>query len=139
MVFARQQSGSAATIERRQLIPIDFTSFRSQQTMCVPLHNLVPEILLEKLLADYVLALLTEAAVESLASENAARFFAMGAAHDNIAKRSDELHHEAREARQAEITEELLDLVTGAEAANYAAAIRRIARTNLATVFTSAR
>jgi len=116
VMFARQRQGGAATIERRQLIPIDFASFRSRRAMSAPLHNLAPEVLLERLVAGYVLALLTEAAVESLASENSARFAAMSAAHDNTAKRLEELRQEAHEARQTEITEELLDLVTGAKA-----------------------
>ena len=38
-------------------------------------------------MAEYVFALLTEAAVESLASENAARFAAMESAHDNVSKK----------------------------------------------------
>ncbi len=59
---------------------------------------------------------MTEAAVESLASENAARFAAMGAAHDNVSKKLEQLRQDARQARQSEITTELLDLVTGAEA-----------------------
>ena len=55
-------------------------------------------------------------AVESLASESAARFAAMEAAHGNVSGKLDQLRQEARQARQAEITTELLDLVTGAEA-----------------------
>jgi F-type H+-transporting ATPase subunit gamma len=81
-----------------------------------PLHNLPAEVLLERLIADYVFALMTEAAVESLASENAARFAAMGSAHDNVSKKLEQLRQDARQARQSEITTELLDLVTGAEA-----------------------
>ena len=40
----------------------------------------------------------------------------MERASDNVAKKLAEMVQNAREARQAEITEELLDLVTGAEA-----------------------
>ena len=72
--------------------------------------------MLEKLVGDYVFALLTEAAVESLAAENAARFAAMGSAYDNVSRKLEELRQDARQARQSEITTELLDLVTGAEA-----------------------
>jgi F-type H+-transporting ATPase subunit gamma len=60
--------------------------------------------------------MLTEAAVEALAAENAARFAAMDAAHDNVSKKLEQLRQDARQARQDEITTELLDLVTGAEA-----------------------
>jgi F-type H+-transporting ATPase subunit gamma len=118
VMFGRQRQGGPASIERQPLLPIDFAPFRLPPPMLAPLHNLAPDLLLEKLVADYVFALLTEAAVESLASENAARFAAMGSAHDNVSKRLEELRQDAREARQGEITEELLDLVTGAEAVN---------------------
>jgi F-type H+-transporting ATPase subunit gamma len=42
----------------------------------------------------------------------------MGSAHDNLSKKLEELRQEARQARQSEITTELLDLVTGTEALN---------------------
>jgi F-type H+-transporting ATPase subunit gamma len=115
-IFARHRQGAPPAIELRALLPVDFSSFATARPVLPPLHNLPAEILLEKLIADYVFALLTETAVESLASENAARFATMESAHDNILKKLEELRHEARHARQDEITAELLDLVTGAEA-----------------------
>ena len=117
-IFMRHHQGGAATIEQRQLFPLDLASFALKVPRLAPLHNLAPGLLLEKLIADYVFALLTEAAVESLASENAARFAAMSAAHDNVSKKLEELRQDARDARQSEITAELLDLVTGAEASS---------------------
>jgi len=67
-------------------LPINPASFASSRAGPLPLHNLAPDLLIEKLVADYVFSLLTEAVVESLASENAARFAAMGPAHDNISR-----------------------------------------------------
>jgi F-type H+-transporting ATPase subunit gamma len=67
-------------------------------------------------MAEYVFALLTEAAIESIASENAARFAAMDSAHENVTKKLEQLHQSARQARQTEVTMELLDLVVGSEA-----------------------
>ena len=116
VIFVRHRQGSAATIERRQLLPLNLASFALEQPRQPPLHNLASDVLFEKLVADYVFASLTEAAVESLASENAARFAAMGSAYDNVSKKLEELRQDARQARQSEITTELLDLVTGAEA-----------------------
>jgi len=116
VIFARHRQGSPLEIERRLLFPVDRTSFALTPPQLPPLHNLPAAVLLEKLIADYVFALLTEAAVESLASENAARFAAMGSAHDSVSKKLDQLRQDARQARQSEITTELLDLVTGAEA-----------------------
>lgn len=66
--------------------------------------------------AEYILSQLMEAAIESLAAENGARFAAMEAAHDNVGKRLRALQLDASRARQEEVTTELLDLVTGEQA-----------------------
>jgi F-type H+-transporting ATPase subunit gamma len=116
VMYGRYSQGLASTIERRLLLPLDTNALATAQTRQAPLHNLEPHALLEKLMAEYVFALLTGAAIESMASENAARFAAMEAAHDNVTKKLSQLRQSAGQARQAEITEELLDLITGAEA-----------------------
>jgi F-type H+-transporting ATPase subunit gamma len=116
VMFGRYRQGTASTIERRLLLPLDTAALAAGQPRQAPLHNLEPQVLLERLMAEYVFALLTEATVESMASENAARFAAMGAAHDNVSKKLSGLRQDARQARQSEITSELLDLMTGAEA-----------------------
>lgn len=116
VIFGRYRQGGASTFERRLLLPLDTVSLAALQPRQPALHNLAPRVLLEKLVAEYVYASLTEAAVESIASENAARFAAMESAHDNVSKKLSQLGQEAREARQNEITAELLDLITGAEA-----------------------
>jgi F-type H+-transporting ATPase subunit gamma len=114
VIYARYRQGGAASIERRLLLPLDLASLKTKQSLQPPLHNLTPIALHERLMAEYVLALLTEAAVESIASENAARLAAMESAHDNVSKKLEQLHQNARQARQSEITTELLELVTGA-------------------------
>jgi len=116
VMFARYRQGSATTIERRLLLPLDTAALAAAQPRQAPLHNLEPQLLLERLMAEYVFALLTEASVESIASENAARFAAMESAHENVTKKLAQLQQAARQARQGEITAELLDLMTGAEA-----------------------
>jgi len=116
VVFARHRQSTGTTIERKLLFPVDFKCFAPKQRRLPPLHNLPPPTLLEELIADYIFGLLTEAAIEALASENAARFAAMDSAHDNVSKKLEELRQEARQARQDEITTELLDLVTGTQA-----------------------
>jgi F-type H+-transporting ATPase subunit gamma len=116
VIFSRYRPGSAPTIEQRLLLPLDLAALAPKQPRQPPIHNLEPRALLEKLISEHVFALLTEAAVESIASENAARFAAMESAHDNVAKKLEQLRQGAREARQTEVTTELLDIVTGAEA-----------------------
>ena len=116
VLFSQYRQGAASTIEHRILLPFDTERLAAQQSGQVPLHNLSPRSLLEKLMAECIFALLTEAAIESIASENAARFAAMDSAHDNISKKLEGLQENARAARQTEITSELLDLITGVEA-----------------------
>ena len=116
VVFARYRQGRAAEIERRRLLPFEAETLPGDRPVQAPLHNLPPDMLLESLIAEYVFALLTEAAVESIASESAARFAAMQAAHDNVSKKLDQLRQSARQARQDDITTEMLDLVTGSGA-----------------------
>jgi F-type H+-transporting ATPase subunit gamma len=114
IVFTRYRPGSLGESERRLLLPVDLAVLRQDTLVLPPLHNLEPALLLERVVSEYMFALLTEAAVESIASENAARFAAMESAHDNVAKKLDELRRSAQQARQSEITTELLDLMTGA-------------------------
>jgi F-type H+-transporting ATPase subunit gamma len=116
VMFARYHPGSAPAVERHLLLPLDLAALATTRSRQPPLHNLAPQPLLERLMSEYVFARLTEAGVESIASENAARFAAMESAHDNVAKKLDQLRQEARQARQNEITTELIELVTGAEA-----------------------
>lgn len=116
VIYPRCGRGGAAAIEQLSLLPLDVTTLKARPLRAAPLHNLQPLVLHERLLAEYVFALLTEATVEAIAAENAARLAAMGAAHDNVSRKLEALHRDARYARQAEITTEVLDIVTGAEA-----------------------
>jgi F-type H+-transporting ATPase subunit gamma len=116
VIFGRHDRGGVATVERRSLLPVDVSAGTARPLRHAPLHNLEPRILYERLLAEYVFALLTEATVEAIAAENAARLVAMGAAHENVSRKLDALYRDARYARQTEITTEVLDIVTGAEA-----------------------
>jgi F-type H+-transporting ATPase subunit gamma len=115
VVFGSHQRSGATAIERRQLFPLDL-SVRRERSEPVPLHDLPAAGLLEMLTAEYILSQLTEAATESLAAENAARFAAMEAAHDNVGKKLQALRLDASRARQEEVTTELLDLVIGQQA-----------------------
>ncbi|HUN76372.1 MAG TPA: FoF1 ATP synthase subunit gamma [Steroidobacteraceae bacterium] len=116
VISARYRHGAAPEIERRAIFPLDLARNSEVRARQPPLHNLAPGVLLEKLVAEYVFALLSEAAVESLASENVARFNAMDAAHENVSRRLEELGRTGQQARQEEVTTELLELVAGAQA-----------------------
>jgi F-type H+-transporting ATPase subunit gamma len=80
-----------------------------------------PAQILDRLLPQYVTALMFAAMLESAASENAARRRAMKAATENAEDLIRRLTRVANQARQAEITTELMEIVGGAEALKQAA------------------
>jgi F-type H+-transporting ATPase subunit gamma len=75
-----------------------------------------PERLLDALLPRYVEARVFSAMLESAASEHAARRRAMKAATDNAEDLIEDLTREYNQARQAQITQEIMEIVGGAEA-----------------------
>jgi F-type H+-transporting ATPase subunit gamma len=79
-----------------------------------------PGVLLNALLPRYVNALIFAAMLESAASEHAARRRAMKAATDNAEDLIRRLTRVANQARQTEITTELMEIVGGAEALSQA-------------------
>jgi F-type H+-transporting ATPase subunit gamma len=75
-----------------------------------------PEEILRRLAPDYVEISIYRAMLESTASEHGARMTAMRSASDNAAELIDDLTLEANRQRQADITQEIMEVVAGAEA-----------------------
>src|SRR5664279_129222 len=84
----------------------------------LPLYEFEPsgEGVLDALLPRYVISRFYAAMLESAASEQAARRRAMKAATDNADELVKALTRAANSARQAEITQEIMEIVGGAEA-----------------------
>jgi F-type H+-transporting ATPase subunit gamma len=74
-----------------------------------------PEEILARLVPDYVEISIYRALLELTASEHGARMSAMRSASDNAAELIDDLTLEANRQRQAEITQEIMEVVAGAE------------------------
>ena len=74
-----------------------------------------PEIILQRLIPDYVEISIYRALLESTASEHGARMTAMRSASDNAGEVIEDLTLEMNRARQAEITQEIMEVVAGAE------------------------
>jgi F-type H+-transporting ATPase subunit gamma len=75
-----------------------------------------PEEILGRLIPDYVEISLYRALLESTASELGARMTAMRNASENAGEIIEDLTLEMNRARQAEITQEIMEVVAGAEA-----------------------
>ncbi len=74
-----------------------------------------PEEILKRLVPDYVEISIYRALLESTASEHGARMTAMRNASENATGLIDDLTLEMNRARQAEITQEIMEVVAGAE------------------------
>jgi len=74
------------------------------------------ESVLEHVLTRYIESLVYQAAIENLASEHAARMVAMKSAGDNAKKAIDSLTLVYNKVRQAAITQEISEIVSGAAA-----------------------
>jgi F-type H+-transporting ATPase subunit gamma len=72
--------------------------------------------LLAQLLPRYIEAMITQALLEAVASEHGARMTAMGNATTNATEMIGQLTLSMNRARQATITRELMEIVSGAEA-----------------------
>jgi F-type H+-transporting ATPase subunit gamma len=74
-----------------------------------------PEEILQRLIPDYVEITIFRALLESTASEHGARMTAMRNAQENASEMIDDLTLEMNRQRQAEITQEIMEVVAGAE------------------------
>ncbi len=74
-----------------------------------------PEEILERLVPDYIEISIYRALLESTASEHGARMTAMRSAQENAGEMIDDLTLEMNRQRQAEITQEIMEVVAGAE------------------------
>jgi F-type H+-transporting ATPase subunit gamma len=75
-----------------------------------------PEEILRRLIPDYVEISVFRSLLESTASEHGARMTAMRNASENAGELIENLTLQANRARQAEITQEIMEVVAGAEA-----------------------
>lgn len=74
-----------------------------------------PEQILQRLVPDYIEISIFRALLESTASEHGARMTAMRNAQENAGEMIDDLTLEMNRQRQAEITQEIMEVVAGAE------------------------
>jgi F-type H+-transporting ATPase subunit gamma len=79
------------------------------------LYEPEPEELLQRLIPDYIEISIFRALLESTASEHGARMTAMRNAQENAGGMIDDLTLEMNRQRQAEITQEIMEVVAGAE------------------------
>lgn len=100
----------------RQLLPLPKSDDNAQKGEWDYIYEPDPEMLLDLILRRYVESQVYQAVVENLACEQAARMMAMKSASENADSLINDLQLVYNKARQAGITQELTEIVSGAAA-----------------------
>lgn len=120
LFYNRPLNNSSFGSHAEALLPVNLAALREVKSTwlssSLPTFTLPAPQLLSSLLRQFFFVSLYRAHALSLAAENAARLAAMQAAEKNIEERLDQLKTVFQQERQAAITEELLDIVSGFKA-----------------------
>lgn len=125
VVFTAFNSVASQTVVSRQIAPLELeddessdeeSSSGSEEREAEYEFEPEPEVLFDRLMPKYLRARVFAALLDAAASESAARQRAMKAATDNANDLVDNLTREANQARQAQITQEISEIVGGANA-----------------------
>jgi F-type H+-transporting ATPase subunit gamma len=120
VVYNHFESPLVQRVVEQEILPIPEHVFEADDHASALVGDFIyepePEQILERLLPVYVETELYRALLESAASEQGARMTAMRNASKNAAELIDSLTLAMNRARQAEITQEILEVVAGADA-----------------------
>jgi F-type H+-transporting ATPase subunit gamma len=127
LVYNRYYSPLTQKVETIDLLPIPRSAMEEAEDKSpyeIALEGDIiyepePEEILERLLPTYVETTIYRALLESAASELGARMTAMRNASKNANELIDRLTLDMNRARQSEITQEILEVVAGADALEY--------------------
>ena len=123
VVYNRFESALTQTVTEQELLPLSDALLETDEEECREdaargdfIFEPEPEEILERLLPVYVETELYRALLESAASKHGAQMTAMRNASKNAGELIDSLTLAMNRARQAEITQEILEVVAGADA-----------------------
>ncbi|HEX5017394.1 MAG TPA: ATP synthase F1 subunit gamma, partial [Actinomycetes bacterium] len=119
IVFTDFHNMVSQDVRVKRILPLEVVEEKEEEgSALAPLYDFEPsaEGVLDALLPRYVRTIIYTALLESAASEHAARRRAMKAATDNADELIKSLTRQANQARQAEITQEISEIVGGSDA-----------------------
>lgn len=115
LVYTKFTSMISQTPTYKQVLPLSFEKEDSKEIKEPVIEGDADEVLAE-IMPEYIGAMIYSAVCESLASESGARRNAMNSANKNASEIIDTLTLNYNRARQAVITQEITEIVSGAEA-----------------------
>jgi F-type H+-transporting ATPase subunit gamma len=119
MVYNRFVSALTQALETVEVLPVPEEMLTGEEPELIQgayLEEPDRSEILRRLLPTYVEVTIYRALLESTASEHGSRMTAMGNASENASNLIDSLTLEMNRARQAEITQQILEVVAGADA-----------------------
>ena len=119
MVYNRFVSALTQALETVEVLPVPEEVLTGEEVELIEgayLEEPDRSEILARLLPTYVEVIIYRALLESTASEHGSRMTAMGNASENASNLIDSLTLEMNRARQAEITQQILEVVAGADA-----------------------
>ncbi len=114
LVYTSFRSMMNQEVEVEQLIPIEKPQTQAPRNV-VTIYEPSPEEMLEEVVPDFLAGRLYSAACDSFASEVSARRNAMDSATKNAGEMIGDLRLKYNRARQGAITQEITEIVAGAE------------------------
>lgn len=118
VIYNRFKNAAVQEVMSEQLLPIAAPAAEGQPTQSDYLYAPSKEEILMDLIPTTIKIQVFKALLDSVASEHGARMTAMHKATDNANSMRSELRLQYNKARQAAITNEILEIVAGAEALN---------------------
>jgi F-type H+-transporting ATPase subunit gamma len=127
IIYNGYVSAISQVVRRETLLPLQQASLLEEDSTeesasdagqvrrIAPEYEPDAESVLRRLVPDYIEISIYRALLESTASEHGARMTAMRHASDNAVELIDDLTLQMNRARQAEITQDLMEVVAGAE------------------------
>ncbi|MDI3526660.1 MAG: F-type H+-transporting ATPase subunit gamma, partial [Tenuifilum sp.] len=116
LAYNRFRSAASQDQVFEQYLPININNSDDKISLNKPIIEPNPTQLLEKILPYFLLNKLHSTILESIAAEHGARMTAMHQATENANTLHQQLVIEYNKARQASITNEILEIVSGANA-----------------------
>ena len=121
LIYNKFKSAISQKVTQQQLIPLDFKTTESEDSLTKKTDNAIytyepdENEILKDLLPKNVSIQIFKALLESNAGEQGARMIAMDNATRNAGEMIDSLTLKFNRTRQANITKELIEIISGAE------------------------
>lgn len=120
IIYTKMVNSMQAETQFLQLLPLKRSDFNMKLPVGIPMEEIAmkpsPEAVMDRIVPDYLVGFIYGALVESYSSEQNSRLMAMEAATESASKMLHELDILYNRARQAAITQEITEVISGAKA-----------------------